>query len=121
MKSPLSAVFSVVGVSTSDPREVVWCFSLALGALGLCEGIFWTTAPTLEPRNGALACALVNTGGNGVGMLAPIITPILGQQFGWTTAIVVACGICAVGGALWLGITPVSATEPPLGPPPEDW
>jgi sugar phosphate permease len=117
----LSAVFSVVGVSTSDPREVVWCFSLALGALGLCEGIFWTTAPTLEPRNGALGCALVNTGGNGVGMLAPIITPILGQQFGWTTAIVVACGICAIGGALWLGITPVSATGPPLGPPPEDW
>jgi ACS family D-galactonate transporter-like MFS transporter len=100
----LGAAFSLLGISTIDPQLITWCFSLALGSLGLCEGIFWTTAPTLEPRHGALACALVNTGGNGVGMLAPVLTPILGLHFGWTSAIFVACLICAVGGLLWLGI-----------------
>jgi MFS family permease len=100
----LSAGFSLLGVSTTDPQEVTWCFALALGALGLCEGIFWTTAPALEPRNGGLACALLNTGGNGVGMLAPIVTPLLGQRYGWDTAVVVACAICGVGGLLWFGI-----------------
>jgi dipeptide/tripeptide permease len=46
----------------------------------------------------------MNTGGNGVGMLAPIFTPLLGQHYGWTTAITVACAICFLGGLLWLGI-----------------
>ena len=46
----------------------------------------------------------MNTGGNGFGMLAPVVTPWLGKAYGWTTAIVVACCVCAVGGVLWFGI-----------------
>src|SRR5437762_9537329 len=45
----LSAAFSLLGVFARDPQAVVWVLALALAALGLCEGIFWTTAPTLEP------------------------------------------------------------------------
>ena len=84
---------------------------MSLGTLGLCEGIFWTTPPTLEPRNGALACGLMNTGGNGVGMLAPILTPVIADAFGWNAAVIVACVTCAIGGLLWLGIAaPASET-----------
>lgn len=108
----LSAAFALVGVSTKDPPAVTVWFALALGSLGLCEGIFWTTAPALEPRNGGLACSVMNTGGNGVGLLAPIFTPVLGQAFGWDVAVVVACAVCAVGALLWLGI------EAPAGQPP---
>jgi MFS transporter, ACS family, D-galactonate transporter len=102
----LCAVFSLLGVSVTDPESIVWCFSLSLGSLGLCEGIFWTTAPALEKRSAGLACALLNTGGNFVGMLAPVFTPWIGRAFGWDAAIIVACVVCALGGALWLGITP---------------
>jgi MFS transporter, ACS family, D-galactonate transporter len=108
----LCALFSLIGVSTKDPYEVELCFALALGAIGMCEGIFWTTAPALARRNGGLACALLNTGGNGVGMLAPAFTPWIGQNFGWSAAIVVACVVCAVGGVLWLGIrSPATAGQ----------
>ena len=55
---------------------------------------------------------MLNTGGNGVGMLAPIFTPLLGLRYGWNTAVVVACVICGVGGLLWLGIWPRSEDEP---------
>jgi MFS family permease len=109
----LCAAFSVLGVSATDPHTVVFFFALAMGALGLCEGVFWTTAPALERRNGGLACALLNTGGNGVGMLAPVVTPLLGLRYGWNVAVVVACGLCAVGGLLWLGINAPSPGEPP--------
>ena len=97
----LCAVFSVFGVSVNDPQAVVWCFSLSLGSLGLCEGIFWTTAPDLEKSNGGLACSLLNTGGNGVGMLAPLLTPLIADEFGWSSAVVVACIVCAIGGLLF--------------------
>src|SRR5262245_21049941 len=108
----LCAAFSLIGVRATDPQEIVWFFSLAFGVLGACEAIFWTTAAGLEPRNGGLACALLNTGGNGVGMLAPLLTPVIGRAFGWDTAIVVACVVCAVGGALWFGISPERGAAP---------
>lgn len=100
----LAGAFSLGGVAATDPDAVVVWFALGMGALGLCEAIFWTTAPALAPRTGGLACALVNTGGNGVGMLAPVVTPILGQAYGWSTAVAVACGVCLVGGLLWFGV-----------------
>jgi sugar phosphate permease len=102
----MSAVFGCLGIATADPQKVVWCFSLSMGSLGLCEGIFWTTAPLLANRNGGLACAFLNTGGNAGGMIAPAITPWLAERYDWTTAIVVACSVCAVGGIMWLGIRP---------------
>lgn len=109
----LSGAFSALGVLAADPWQVVVCFSLALGSLGLCEGIFWTTAPVLEKRRGGLACAFMNTGGNGIGMLAPYFTPLLGHHYGWDTAIFVACAVAGVGGLLWFGIRPVSPGEEP--------
>jgi sugar phosphate permease len=115
-----SAGFSLLGVSVSDPDTVTVCFALALGSLGLCEGIFWTTAPALEPRNGGLACAVLNTGGNGIGLLAPILTPLLGKAYGWNSAVVVACVICGVGGLLWLCVK-LPSDETPTGEPVETW
>jgi MFS transporter, ACS family, D-galactonate transporter len=100
----LSAWFGWLGVSASDPTQVVWLFSLALGALGLVEGIFWTSAPILEPRSGGLACAFLNTVGNAGGLLAPVFTPMIGARYGWTAAIVVACLVCGVGALMWLVI-----------------
>jgi hypothetical protein len=63
----------------------------------------------LAPRNGGLAAALLNTGGNGVGLLAPVVTPLVGLRHGWDAAVVVACVVCAAGGVLWLGISPGTA------------
>ena len=100
----LSAAFAWYGVAAKDPSHVVWLFSLALGSLGLCEGIFWTTAPQLEPRSGGLACAFLNTIGNAGGLVAPMLTPWIGINYGWTTAIGVACLVCALGAVLWLWI-----------------
>lgn len=99
-----SALFAWVGVSATDPNRVVWLFSLALGSLGLCEGIFWTTAPLLQKRSGGIACAFLNTVGNAGGLLAPVFTPWIGEHYGWITAIAVACLVCGLGAVLWLWI-----------------
>lgn len=109
-----SALFALLGVSTTDPQQIVLYFALALGSLGLCEGIFWTTAPTLEKRTGGLACAFLNTGGNAGGLLAPIFTPFLAEQYGWPAAISVACLICAFGGILWFGIDSEAGRSEPV-------
>ncbi len=98
----LSAGFAWFGVAAKDPNEVILLFSLALAALGMCEGIFWTSAPALEPTKGGLAGAFLNTIGNAGGSLAPICTPWIGVKYGWPTAIGVACCMSVLGAALWL-------------------
>lgn len=102
----LCALFAWVGVRSPDPVSVTVLFSLSLAALGMCEGIFWTTATEIGGQRGGLSASILNTGGNAVGAFAPMITPWLAKQWGWEAAIGVACGICAVGGSLWLGIEP---------------
>lgn len=110
------AFFAYWGVRSPDPTNVTVLFSLSLAALGMCEGIFWTTATEIGGRQGGLTAAVLNTGGNAMGAFAPTITPWLAKQFGWEAAIGVACAICALGGGLWLGITPASiqSTSDPL-------
>ncbi len=107
----LSALFAWAGISAQDPDWVVMLFSLALFSLGLCEGIFWTTAPLLQKRNGGLACAFLNTIGNAGGLLAPVCTPWINDHYGRTTAIAVACVVCGLGAVLWLGIDPDGEVE----------
>ena len=60
----LGGAFSLLGLGTADADIVTFWFSLSFACLGLCEGIFWTAAPLLEPKSGGLACAVVNTGGS---------------------------------------------------------
>ena len=105
----LSALFAWWGVAAKDPQQIVLLFSLALASLGLCEGIFWTTAPLLEQKNGGLACAFLNTIGNAGGLVAPSLTPWIGKYYGWTTAIAVACFVCGLGALLWFWI---DSTDP---------
>jgi sugar phosphate permease len=106
----LSAVFAWLGVAAENPDQVVWFFSLALGSLGLCEGIFWTTAPILQRQSGGLACAFLNTVGNAGGLLAPVFTPWIGEHYGWTPAIAVACLVCGLGAILWFWIDAEAAS-----------
>ncbi len=109
----LGTAFGWVGVNSEDPQQIILFYSLSMGSFGLCESIFWTTAPTLERRSGGLACAFLNTVGNAVGLLAPIFTPWIGRHYGWTTAIAVACVVCGLGAILWLWIDSDAARHTP--------
>lgn len=102
-----STLFALVGVHLEQPNWVVVCFSLAMGTLGMCEGPFWTTAVELGGRRGGLAGALLNTGGNIGGTLAPFATPLFAHYFkSWQIGIEVACLFCAIGAVLWFWIKP---------------
>jgi hypothetical protein len=57
-------------------------------------------------------------------LLAPIVTPVLGKFYGWDSAVVVACAVCALGGLLWLGLNPPSTSKSqpdPAEPDTESW
>jgi sugar phosphate permease len=101
-----SALFAIAGIHLEQPGWVVVCFALAMGALGMCEGPFWTTAVDLGGSRGGLAAAILNTGGNIGGTMAPFATPLFAHYFNWRAGIELGCLFCALGAALWLWIKP---------------
>jgi ACS family D-galactonate transporter-like MFS transporter len=102
----LAGAFGMAGVMQSDYRMVTLFLALAMGVLGMCEGVFWTTATDIGGKLAGLSGAFLNTGGNIGGFISPVITPIVAETFGWTGAIGVACAISVLGGVTWLAITP---------------
>jgi MFS family permease len=107
-----------LGVFASEPYWIVTWFALALGAVGTAEGPFWVTAVELGGRRRGSSAALFNTGGNAGGMLAPVVTPWVGQNYGWCYAVGLGALICLAGVAFWLGVeTGPKSPVPPRDPP----
>ena len=95
-----------LGVRAREPEWIAAWLALAMGAVGAAEGPFWATAVELGGRRGGSAAALLNTGGNAGGLLAPVITPWVGAVYGWPWAVALG-GLVSLGGAaLWLGVDP---------------
>lgn len=114
-----AAVFLGLGVVAHQFGWVLTWFMAATAALGLCEAAFWTTATEVGGPRGGTAAAILNTGGNGGGLLAPWVSPLVAKAFGWSTAFGLACAVCFAGALLWLRIDPDERIEPaPAADPP---
>lgn len=102
----LSAVFLFVGLLAKESLWIVALFSLAMFALGASESSYWQAAVSLGGRRGGTAAAIINTGGNGIGLLAPLLTPVISAQVGWHWGIAIGGIVGLLGAACWLGIDP---------------
>lgn len=100
------AVMLYLGIIAKDPVWIVTWFSLALGAVGACEGPFWATAVEVGGRRGGTAAAIFNTGGNAGGLLAPVVTPWVSKYFHWQLGIGLGGLICLLGALCWFWIDP---------------
>jgi ACS family D-galactonate transporter-like MFS transporter len=109
-----SGIFLAAGIFAQEVNWIVGWFTLSLGVLGLCEGAFWTTAVELGGEQGATSAAVMNTGGNGIGLLAPLLTPWVSAHLGWKWGIGLGAIVAAAGGLCWAWITPKNARRPVL-------
>ena len=105
-----SAGLLLLGIFANDTFWIVLWFTLSLGVLGLCEGAFWTTAVETGGARGGTAAAIMNTGGNGIGLLAPIVTPWVSAKVGWTWGISLGALFGLLGAACWWWIVPKERT-----------
>jgi sugar phosphate permease len=106
------AVFLGLGIWAERTEWIVGWFALAMAAVGATEGPLWATAIDLGGRRGATAAGIFNTGGNAGGVVAPVITPMIAEIWGWQGAIAVGCGVCVIGVSLW-GWIRVESPQPP--------
>jgi MFS family permease len=106
------AAFLGGGLLTAHPGWIIFWFALALAAVGATEGPMWATALELGGRRGATAAGIFNTGGNAGGVLAPVITPLVSDKYGWPWAIGLGSLVCLAGVCLWLWIKPEEQRSP---------
>jgi sugar phosphate permease len=83
---------------------VVALFFLAHAAIGLCEAPTWVAGLEIGGQYCGTSGAIVNTGGNLGGLLAPVITVYMAEHHGWGAGFIVASLVCLIGVVLWLGI-----------------
>jgi MFS family permease len=107
----LGALFARLGVRMEDYFSVSVCLAISMGLLGMCEGVFWTTATDIGGPARGFAGAFLNTIGNIGGFIAPVLTPFMAQSMGWPNAITVACVIAGFGGLIWFWIKPPPMRE----------
>lgn len=108
------ALFLWLGLLGKGETEIVACLAIALGSVGACEATVWTTAIELGGRQGGTAAAICNTGGNLLGLVSPMLTPVVSKAVivyfgvselaGWQWGISLGSGICLAGALLWFWI-----------------
>jgi MFS family permease len=115
----LAALFGLLGVNVSGQWNVAGCLAVAMGALGMCEGVFWTTATDIGAKSRGFAGALMNTGGNVGGLISPVLSPMIAQSLGWPGAIAVACAMSGLGAVVWflIKLPQEEETTAQLAPP----
>lgn len=105
----LGAAATASGAVTSDPAMILVSFAVAMAAVGSVEGSYWTASVRIGGARGGTAAAILNTGGNAVGLLAPVVSPAVAEHFGWKAGLELASVICVTGAVLWWWITPTEA------------
>jgi MFS family permease len=111
------AVFLVGGLLATQAGWIVLWFALAMASVGAVEGPMWATALELGGRRGATAAGIFNTGGNAGGVLAPVLTPLVSNAYGWPWGIGVGSLVCLAGVCLWRWIDPEEALQKPKPSP----
>jgi MFS family permease len=108
----LGALFARLGVQMQDYFSVSVCLAISMALLGMCEGVFWTTATDIGGKARGFSGAFLNTIGNVGGFIAPVLTPFMAQTMGWPNAISVACLIAGLGGLMWFAINSPESSSP---------
>ncbi|MFN0197078.1 MAG: MFS transporter [Planctomycetaceae bacterium] len=99
-----SSVCVILGGNAVEPKMVLFWFMLALAGVGMCEGPMWTLAIRMGRQYGGTAGGIFNTGGNMGGIIAPVLTPSIGERYGWDKPLWIASAFCVVGAIMWFWI-----------------
>jgi ACS family D-galactonate transporter-like MFS transporter len=102
----LAAAATVLGAFAAEPTSILACFATAMGMAGLGEGSYWTASVRIGGARGGTAAAILNTGGNAGGLLAPVLTPYISDWLGWHAGLGAAGIVCLAGAVLWGGVAP---------------
>jgi ACS family glucarate transporter-like MFS transporter len=105
-----AGIFISLGAHTATPWVAAVSLAVATALVLSVESPFWTTAAGLAGPRAGTGGALMNTGCNVGGMISPMLTPLVGELFGWEPALHLAAGLSVLAALAWFRITPARPT-----------
>ena len=102
----LAACFLAMGPLTTDARLATIVLAGGAGALYLSASSFWSVTADLGGESAGSVSGVMNTCNQTAGAITASLTPWIAAHFGWTSAFLVAAGLCAVGSLAWLVVNP---------------
>jgi ACS family glucarate transporter-like MFS transporter len=110
-----AGVFISTGAHTTEAWLAALSLAIATALVLSVESPFWTTVAGLAGDRSGTGGAIMNTGCNIGGVVSPMLTPMLGEMFGWEPALHIAAGLSVLAALAWFWITPQPVT--PSGSP----
>lgn len=110
---PASGLLLLVTVNLSNPYAAVGALALAYAVVELTEAPFWAGTMFVARADTMSATGVLNTGGNGGGLIGIPIVAYLSGHGDWTAAFVIGAVFSVVGAICWLGIDADKPFEPP--------
>lgn len=102
----ITAFFLASGSQVRSPHLAAFVLAGGAGTLYLSQSTFWSVSVDIAGQSSGIFSSLVNMGGQIGGALTASLTPLIAQQFGWTTSFAVAAGMALLGAACWLVVRP---------------
>jgi ACS family glucarate transporter-like MFS transporter len=93
----VAAVCLIMSLTSNDVFiSVVW-LSVALGGAGFAQTLAWTIATDIGRSHTSAVGSWMNAWGFVAAAIVPTLAPILAQQLGWTSVIVVNAAVAVLG------------------------
>jgi ACS family glucarate transporter-like MFS transporter len=105
-----AGIFISVGAHTTEAWVAAFSLAVATALVLSVESPFWTSVAGLAGNRSGTGGAIMNTGCNIGGVVSPMLTPMLGEMFGWEPALHLAAGLSVVAALAWFWITPRAVT-----------
>jgi ACS family glucarate transporter-like MFS transporter len=105
----LAVACLIAALSVDGTNGLVALLSFAFGFAAVADVTVWSGVISISGRQAGAAGGLMNTGGNLGGGLAPILTPLIATQFGWSAGLYVGGAIALIGVLAWMRIDPAPA------------
>ena len=105
-----AGVFISLGAHTTEGWLAALSLAVATALVLSVESPFWTTAAGIAGARSGTGGAIMNTGCNIGGVVSPMLTPMLGEMFGWEPALHLAAGLSVLAALAWFWIRPAEPT-----------
>jgi MFS transporter, ACS family, glucarate transporter len=108
----LTAIFLVFGSAAHDSRLASVVLAGGAGSLYLSQSAFWAVSADIGGKSAGGLSGFMNMANQIGGALTAIVTPWLGDMFGWSTGFRVAATVAALGAVAWLFVNPRANLAP---------
>ena len=98
----VSVVLLIAALQSADILTTVILLSIAFGSCAISDVVSWSAAISIAGKDAGTYCGIMNTGGNLGGMIAPVLTPWIASQFGWSAGLYFGGAVVSIALVTWL-------------------